>query len=322
MDRRQFGIAVTAAASSALLGGIPAGAQTAASSASPWGSLGMLSARARRLGLSVPRMSANPTGGAGFSDVMPAVVDFLDHIRAAAKSSPAAQAEVDALLQDSSDLLIGLTSAERSPRNVGEAPEAGVRRTQYTFEALRDEYLQLFNTCTISPAHRSQVNWYINKLTDPEREDNYDAVEDLVCAPWYFVGIIHGLEASFNLLAHLHNGDPLGRRTFHVPANRPKVWLPPSDWPTSAEDALTIENFANQPDWSLARILYRWEAYNGFGSRRQGINTPYLWAFSNHYTKGKYVADGKWDANAVSSQCGAAVMLKVLVESGKVPLPA
>jgi len=51
------------------------------------------------------------------------------------------------------------------------------------------------------------------------------------------------------------------------------------------------------------------------------INTPYLWSFSNHYSKGKFVADNKWSWSAVSAQCGAAVMLKVLVDDGIVKVP-
>ena len=31
-----------------------------------------------------------------------------------------------------------------------------------------------------------------------------------------------------------------------------------------AKDALTIEHFADQPDWSLPHMLFRWEAYNAF----------------------------------------------------------
>jgi lysozyme family protein len=70
-------------------------------------------------------------------------------------------------------------------------------------------------------------------------------------------------------------------------------------------------------------MLYRWEAYNGWRSRLlYKINTPYLWSFSNHYTRGKFVADNVWDGNAVSQQCGAAVMLKMIVQSGVVAQPA
>jgi lysozyme family protein len=59
-------------------------------------------------------------------------------------------------------------------------------------------------------------------------------------------------------------------------------------------------------------MLYRLEAYNGFGYRRKGVPSPYLWSFCNLYERGKYVADGQYDPNAVSKQCGAGVMLKKL----------
>jgi lysozyme family protein len=320
ISRRQFGAGAAAAA--AVLP-FPALAQTAtppAVSANPWGELGAIAAQARQLGLAVPRMSLGLTGGTAYNDTMPAVVDFIDHLKASAAAANAAPADVDALLKRASALLMTINNAERSPR--AEPTELGAQLSQFTFESLRDEYVNLFNSCVISDAHRAQVTWYVNKLTDTTYDKSYDTVEDAVCIPWYFVGIIHAMEASFNFDAHLHNGDPLDKKTVHVPAGRPLVWLPPTDWPASAEDALTIEGFANQTDWSLARTLYRMEAYNGFGSRRKGINTPYLWAFSNHYAKGKYVADGKWNPDYVSTQCGGAVMLKALITGGKAALPS
>lgn len=120
------------------------------------------------------------------------------------------------------------------------------------------------------------------------------------------------LEGSFNFKGHLHNGDPLTARTAQVPKGRPKKWNPPSDWESSAVDALTMKGYASQTDWSLERALYRFESYNGWGYRGIDIGSPYLWSFSKHYTKGKYVKDGKYDPSAISKQCGATVMLKAL----------
>ena len=100
----------------------------------------------------------------------------------------------------------------------------------------------------------------------------------------------------------------------------PQVWLPPSDWESSAVDALRLLGFAGASDWSLPRTLYRLEAYNGFGYRRIGRITPYLWSFSSHYDRGKFVADGRYDARARSQQCGAAVMLKLLADAGEISL--
>jgi lysozyme family protein len=121
-------------------------------------------------------------------------------------------------------------------------------------------------------------------------------------------------------MGHLHNGDtPLTRRTRNAPANRPEVWLPPADWESSAKDALTHDGFLGQTDWTLEAMLYRWEGYNGWGYRQAGRPpTPYLWSFSNHYTRGKYASDGRYDSQLRSQQCGAAVMLKELLRAGEI----
>ncbi len=66
-------------------------------------------------------------------------------------------------------------------------------------------------------------------------------------------------------------------------------------------------------DWSISQMLLVVEGYNGFGYARKGKMSPYLWSGSNNYTKGKYVADGKYDPEAVSHQIGAALLLKQFI---------
>lgn len=202
------------------------------------------------------------------------------------------------------------------PEATEEAPPTELLRT-HRFEDLRDEYLRLFAAATLRPQHNASAQWHADLLR--QSQARYAAVGSRVGVPWYFIGVIHGLEASFNFRAHLHNGDfPLTARTRQVPAGRPMVWRPPSDWESSAVDAMRILGFAGQSDWSLARTLHRFEAYNGFGYRRRGVASPYLWSFSDQYDRGKFVADGRWNATARSQQCGAAVMLKLLVERGEI----
>jgi lysozyme family protein len=187
------------------------------------------------------------------------------------------------------------------------------------FASLSDEYERLFATATLRPERSATTDWHLKMLLNSRAR--YEQVAAITGVPWYFIGVTHGLEASFNFRAHLHNGDfPLSRRTRQVPSGRPRVWLPPDDWASSARDALALLGFTGQKDWSLARTLYRLEAYNGLGYRSYGVPTPYLWSFSNHYSRGKFVADGKWNANARSQQCGAAVMLKLLHNAGQITL--
>lgn len=199
------------------------------------------------------------------------------------------------------------------------APDRMQRSIRYA--DLRDEYRALFLTAELRPDRAAMAQWHGAALR--RARPRYEAVAARVDVPWYFIGTIHALEASFNFRAHLHNGDfPLSTRTRQVPAGRPLRWLPPSDWESSAIDAMRLMGFAGQSDWSLERTLHRLEAYNGFGYRRLGVPTPYLWSFSGHYDRGKFVADGRFSSTARSQQCGAAVMLKLLAGEDGVDLGA
>lgn len=177
---------------------------------------------------------------------------------------------------------------------------------------LINEYQNLFDTCII----RENKFGLIDSVTDTiiANKERYDTVAIHLSMPWYFIGIIHSMESSSNFEKHLHNGDPLTKRTVHVPVGRPKTGNPPFTWETSAEDALQLQKLDEWKDWSVPGILFQFELYNGMGYRKKGINSPYLWSFSNQYIKGKFSADGFFDRNAVSNQCGAAILLRRLCE--------
>ncbi len=189
------------------------------------------------------------------------------------------------------------------------------------FATLKSEYARLFGSAKLRPEYSETAEWHVAMMQ--KSKSRYASISDDTSVPWYFIAVCHALESSFNFRAHLHNGDfPLTARTRQVPAGRPSKWLPPSDWESSARDALRLLGFAGQKDWSLERTLYRLEAYNGFGYRPHNVASPYLWSFSNHYARGKYVADRKWSATAKSQQCGAAVMLRLLTDAGEIEWPS
>lgn len=203
-----------------------------------------------------------------------------------------------------------------APQEPAPDPALGPPRTSLKFDEIADEYAKWFDAARIRPQNAEHAQWHLTMMR--EARPRYQAVGKRLGIPWHFIAAIHGLEASFNFRAHLHNGDfPLTARTRQVPAGRPRVWLPPSNWEDSAIDALRLMGFTGEADWSLPHMLYRLEAFNGFGYRRMGRATPYLWSFSTLYERGKYVADGRFDPNARSHQCGAAVMLKVLADAGE-----
>lgn len=177
---------------------------------------------------------------------------------------------------------------------------------------LISEYTQLFNSCKIRPEKFAAVDQSINLILAGRKQ--YEMVETKIKVPWYFTGIVHCLEGRVNFETHLHNGDPLTARTKNVPSDRPRPGSPPFTWQQSAIDALQIKKLDAWTDWSIPGLLFQFERYNGFGYRPRGINSPYLWSFSNHYVKGKFVQDGIYNENAVSKQTGAAVLLRRLSE--------
>ena len=178
---------------------------------------------------------------------------------------------------------------------------------------LREEYRDLFRTARVRTERKAAVNQIVDALV--ANRARYKKVGDPLEIPWWFVAVIHELESGRNFKTHLHNGDPLTRKTVNVPANRPPG-SPPFSFEESARDALELHGLADKPDWSISRSLFRLERFNGFGYRRPTIDipTPYLWSFCQHYTKGKFSSDGHFDASLVSAQCGAGVLLRVMVD--------
>lgn len=178
---------------------------------------------------------------------------------------------------------------------------------------LRAEYQTLFDSCTINPNRLPEINRVAAAIEN--NKARYVALGDGVI-PWYFIGIMHNLECGLSFNKHLHNGDPLTARTVRVPKGHPRSGTPPFTFEQSARDALSLKRLYTWTDWSIPGQLYRLEGFNGYGYRQYhpSVKSPYLWSFSNHYTKGKYIADGTWSATAVSQQVGAAVVLRRLAE--------
>lgn len=182
------------------------------------------------------------------------------------------------------------------------------------FADVKAGYTNLWNTAKIRPEHLAAVHSAASAMLT--HRARYEALTPKV--PWWFIAIIHNLEGGGSFSTHLHNGDPLTERTIHVPIGRPKTGEPPFTWEGSAFDALQMEGFLDETDWSFPKACWSFEKMNGFGYTKKGINSPYIWSYTTLYTKGKYVADGVFDADAVSQQIGAAAILKQFIAMGEV----
>lgn len=195
---------------------------------------------------------------------------------------------------------------------------------------LEQEYQDLYGSLAPAEARRVAIDTLANKLI--ANRGRYEVVAQRIGVPWQLVAVIHNMEADQDFERHLHNGDRLTARTVRVPKGHPRTGHPPFTWEESAIDALKLKDLDEWRDWSIPGVLFKLEQYNGWGYRKhhEDVKSPYLWSFCQHYTSGKYVADGKWSQKAVSKQCGAAVLLHRLAELGhpipppppKVPLPA
>ena len=140
----------------------------------------------------------------------------------------------------------------------------------------------------------------------------YNEVANKTGVPAWVIFCIHYREASNSFSCHLHNGDSLQHRTYHVPAGRPVSSNPPFTWVESAIDALVYDGLTRNTDWSIPSALYQLEKFNGTGYQPKGINSPYIWAGTTEYTEGKYIADGHYSSSAVDQQLGCAALIKQL----------
>jgi lysozyme family protein len=143
----------------------------------------------------------------------------------------------------------------------------------------------------------------------------YKVVEKLTGVPWYVIAVKHLREASCDFRGVLHNGEKIigkNRKTTLVPANRG----PFKTWEEAAVDALRLKDLHRITDWSIERVLYECERFNGWGYHWKKRVSPYVWSGTNLYSSGKYVSDGKYSASHVDTQLGVAIVLKKLQAMG------
>jgi lysozyme family protein len=192
----------------------------------------------------------------------------------------------------------------------------------FSYGVLRQSYAQLWKTMQVPAAMLPATDACVRAIA--KGKPRYDQVANATGVPWYVIGIIHEMEGGLSFKTHLHNGDPLTARTVQVPAGRPLTGSPPFQWEESAIDALTLDGLTAIKLWTIERIAYQLEGYNGWGyrTRKTGVNTPYLWSATTNYQRGKFVRDGVFDPNAVSSQVGAMALLRRMIDVEGVNIPA
>lgn len=166
------------------------------------------------------------------------------------------------------------------------------------------DYIDLYNKLIINPSIEQQV---FKIATEIRKEKKYFEVERDTGVSASLVGAIHQLESGRNFKTHLHNGDPLSRKTRRIPAGRPSG-KPPFTWLESAIDAIDYDNLTLST--SKAEQCKSAVKYNGLGYEKYGVVSPYGFSGSQFYKRGKYVSDGRYSSRTVSTQIGVCVILK------------
>jgi lysozyme family protein len=268
-------------------------------------------ARAEELKLAAPRPAA-----AG----PPNPLDLAELINQALESRPADE-NAGNIARRAGLLLSELTRDQHD--GVDFIPsDATPASTRYIYSTqLKQQYGDLFRKAKVNQADVRELSRAANFITSPAAFKMYQTVQGDTGVPWYVVGALHYREANCNFMGHLHNGDPLLMQTIHVPINRPpRPWVPPATsdprqlWRLSAKDALQgfTKLVPKSPGWTVERMCYIFEAYNGFGCRANRIPSPYLWNYTQWYTSGGFPRDHDFERSYISRQAGVAAIIVML----------
>jgi lysozyme family protein len=167
----------------------------------------------------------------------------------------------------------------------------------------------------------------LDKLVDRynRMRKTYVAIQQMrrngVPAPVVFA--LHYREADNDTTCSPAQGDPLTHKSVHVPKGRIPGQNPPYTFLEAAEDAYYSPELdhLDANNWSeIGAILWNCETFNGLGYFHRGLVSPYVWSGTQHYSRGKYVADGRFDPTAVDKQLGCAAVLKRLQDRGMAQL--
>jgi lysozyme family protein len=174
-----------------------------------------------------------------------------------------------------------------------------------------------WKACLVNPGLIHIIDGVSGRLI--RAKERYITVALKTTVPWPVIAVIHERESSQNWLASLAQGDPFDRPSVHVPKGRG----PFLSWEEAAMDALAVcpPHAAHWTDWTIGGALTLLEQYNGLGYANGPFDhatghryppqaSPYIWASTNQYSHGKYVADNKFNQDAVDRQIGCAALLK------------
>lgn len=184
---------------------------------------------------------------------------------------------------------------------------------KHSTDALLAEYAALLPQMRIVPNRRREFDATAKRLVGYWRAGRYESVPEDTGIPAPFIMASFEREASSNFLLSPAQGDRWDRPSVNVPAHRG----PFLSWRAAALDAYHLNKLdaVGAEHWTWGLACFYGELFNGFGYRDwHHMRSPYLWGGTTLQQPGKYVSDGRFDANHFDQQLGVVPMMMAICE--------
>jgi lysozyme family protein len=163
--------------------------------------------------------------------------------------------------------------------------------------------------------YASQVNKAVETMG--KKEAVIDEIARKANLPPSLVGALWHREASFKEGVYMHNGDPLGKPTTHVPKG---INFGKDQFVDAAVHALnrfksTSKGLGLSYDSKDVGAMATFaEHYNGLGYRNKDRVSPYVFAGTDQYKGGMYVADGVYSAKTFDQRPGVVAIINAYAQ--------
>ncbi len=180
----------------------------------------------------------------------------------------------------------------------------------HVFTVLAAEYDGLLGAMAIDPKRAPELKARGRMILARAESHDWNAVTAATGVPKLWGLASFERESSSDYSRSPAQGDPWRQVSTHVP----RGLGPYKGWAEAAIAAYRLDNLdkVGAANWTWARACYEGELFNGFGYRAHNIHSPYLWSWTNIYTRGKFVADGKFNPHQKDQQCGIAPLMLTL----------